>query len=237
MAKLEKMLEKPATEINELRKDTADYGMMIPEDEETEGPRLYHFVASKQIRDRDNDLIYCNPNEKGSGIGTEDYEKNPVFLAFHNDRQFPVGKCVKYAHTTGKDGIPQFEIWVEFAKTEEGQKAEYLYANGFMNAVSIRFRPTEYIYDDNEKGYNVFGCKLYEVSAVPLPANQEALLIKAMKTEQENIELKKKLEKKEIAIEEKLLIIQKNLVGEPDIGIEDKTKATLDAIYRNLTKE
>lgn len=170
---------------------------------------IFYFVASKQVRDRDSDLIYCGPNEKGQGILTDEFDKNPVFLAHHDDKEFPIGKVV--SHKLGQDsaGIPTFEIGVLFAETDDGQEAKYLYENGFMSAVSIRFRPMEYMFNDAEGGYDVFTCRLYEVSAVSIPANQEALIIKGWKAEKELDNIKMQLEQE--ALKKKLNDIKKNL--------------------------
>lgn len=149
------------------------------------GERTLRFVASKQIRDRDNDLVYSGQNEKGKGILTDEFAKNPVFLKIHDDRSWPIGKVTEYKQAADDAGVPQFEITVEFADTEDGNKALYLYKNGFMNAVSIRFRMIDYVYNETAKGFDIFTSKLWEVSAVPLPANQEALLMKAYESEKE----------------------------------------------------
>lgn len=149
------------------------------------GDRSLRFVASKQVRDRDGDLVYAEINEKGKGILTDEFARNPVFLKIHDDRSWPIGKVTEYKAAADESGIPQFEITVEFADTDEGNKALYLYKNGFMNAVSIRFRMIDYVYNDTAKGFDIFTSKLWEVSAVPLPANQEALIMKAYNSEKE----------------------------------------------------
>lgn len=146
---------------------------------EVDDSRILKFTASKQVRDRDNDLVYVGKNDKGAGILTADFDKNPVFLKIHDDHSWPIGKVISYQTTADGAGVPEFEITVEFADTDEGNLALYLYKNGFMNGVSIRFRPTEYVFNEQAKGFDIFTAILFEVSAVPLPANQEALLKKA----------------------------------------------------------
>lgn len=153
---------------------------------------IYYFVASKQVRDRDNDLIYCGSSDKGQGILTDEFDKNPVFLKCHDDKDYPIGKVVSHVTTMDSSGIPQLIIGVQFAETEDGAEAEYLYKNGFMSAVSIRFRPTEYVYNEFEQGFDVYTSKLYEVSAVSIPANQEALIIKGYKAQKKLEQYEKK---------------------------------------------
>lgn len=226
--KTDKMLQKP-----DPIRDTKNKAASM--DSQENG--IYHFVASKEVRDRDNDLIYVGPSDKGVGIDYTEFMTNPVFLKCHDDDEFPIGRVVKLAGGADANGTPQLEIWVEFAKTEAGMEAEYLYANGFMSAVSIRFRPTEYIYNDIEKGYDVFSSKLYEVSAVSIQANQEALLIKGWKAERENEALKKALQEKEKsqgAIKDKLEEIQKTVGGREPDSATDNTQIILDAILANI---
>lgn len=192
---------------------------------ESTGERTLRFVASKQVRDRDNDLVYSGQNEKGMGILTDEFAKNPVFLKIHDDRSFPIGKITEYKTASDEAGVPQFEITVEFADTEEGNKALYLYKNGFMNAVSIRFRMIDYVYNEPAKGFDIFTSKLWEVSAVSIPANQEALLIKAYEKEQE-LKLSEESSKR-------LDVIRENLKA---AGLSDKAGRLTKSIYDELLK-
>lgn len=192
------------------------------------GERSLRFVASKQVRDRDNDLVYSGPNDKGKGILTDEFQRNPVFLKIHDDRSWPIGKVTEYKQGADEAGVPQFEITVEFADTEEGNKALYLYKNGFMNAVSIRFRMIDYVYNEPAKGFDIFTSKLWEVSAVPLPANQEALLMKAYNADHEN----KDIELSEDAMKQ-LDVIRDNLRA---AGLSDKAGRLAKSIYADLLK-
>lgn len=200
---------------------------------EQTGERTLRFVASKQVRDRDNDLVYSGPNEKGKGILTDEFQKNPVFLKIHDDRSWPIGKVTEYKLGTDPAGVPQFEITVEFADTEDGNKALYLYKNGFMNAVSIRFRMLDYLFNEQAQGFDIYTSKLWEVSAVPLPANQEALLMKAYTTEQELTDNEhEKITLSEEA-EKRLDIIRENLRS---AGLTDKAGRMTESIYSELLK-
>ena len=157
----------------------------------TEGPQTVRVVATKEIIDRDGDLI------KVDGIDFAEYMQNPVFIWGHDQGEMPIGKVTELIKTKGADGVAQLEAVIEFAETDDGQEAAYLYANGFLNAVSICFRPVnmqEVFINSVLRGYDVTACKLYEISAVNIPANQAALVIKGLvKTARKTDELEKAL--------------------------------------------
>lgn len=193
------------------------------------------FVATKEIRDRDNDIVYVGANEKGKGILTENYMANPVFLPCHNIHAMSIGKCTALRKSVDGAGVNQLEADIEFAETEAGKEAKYLYGNGFMKAVSIRFRPKEYIYNEAERGIDVFTSELLEISAVPLPANQAALLKKGFEAERELSELKKSLIENKIS--ERLEAISKTIGGtsaQSEKG--DGNKKIYDAIFELAKK-
>jgi HK97 family phage prohead protease len=145
------------------------------------------FLASVELPDRDNDIIYI------SGIDTANIQKNPVFLANHNIRSKPIGKITAFRKML--DGDPKsLEIDVVFADTEDGIEYKYLYENGFMNAVSIQFVPKVYNRNEERKGYDVYESELLEVSAVTVPANQYALVKKGFQLERQTAELLAKVE-------------------------------------------
>lgn len=154
--------------------------------------KIYYFVASSEVEpDRDGDIVVVD------GIDVDNFKKNPVILFAHNYGSLPVGKAVDIK----KDG-EELIIGVEFADTEEGRKTEYLVSSGYMKAVSIGFIPKE-IYSDvwygakkksdlptdypewYEKNKDkvlmadtiIFKSELLELSVVPVPANQNALLV------------------------------------------------------------
>ena len=54
------------------------------------GDRSVQFTISKEVVDRDGDIL------RASGVDFTNYMKNPVFLSFHNSREFPLGKVTKF---------------------------------------------------------------------------------------------------------------------------------------------
>jgi HK97 family phage prohead protease len=181
--------------IKELAKLEKSFDLKVTKSE-TDGVKQFTFFASVEKRDRDNDIIMID------GIEMSNFEKNPVFLAAHDDRRPPVGKVVAWRKAT-IDGSKCLEIDVEFADTEAGREYQKLYDGGFMNAVSIRFIPAAdgYKYNDGASGFDVFKCELVEVSAVSIPANQYALIKKSWDIEAGKSELENRIviQGKEIA--------------------------------------
>lgn len=140
------------------------------------GDRRVLFTISKEVIDRDGDILRAN------GCDLTNYLKNKVFLGFHNSRDFPLGKTE--------------DIWIEadrvkaivyFPTVEElssdpnnaSEKAKlcdfcyHCYKTGMLNAVSVGFIPLEWI--EIEKGFDILKWELLEFSAVAVPANQDAI--------------------------------------------------------------
>jgi hypothetical protein len=158
-------LEKGKSNIKDLTVNTEDIG-----------ERTVRFTISKEVVDRDGDIL------RASGVDFTNYLKNPVFLGFHNSRDFPLGKVVKF--WVEGDSV---KADVYFPKIEElssdinnvSEKARLIdfcyccYKTGMLNAVSVGFIPLEWIETDN--GYDILKWELLEFSAVAVPANQDAI--------------------------------------------------------------
>lgn len=145
--------------------------------------RVRRFVGSTAIRDRCGDEIAVE------GWDTKNYTKNPVFLWAHNYGELPIGKTVSVERT---DKALVFDV--EFAPAEANPKAEQvlkLYDGGYLRAVSVGFRSkaSEWIDRNDEEeakrakkdpdapvGRRFTRVELLELSAVPVPANPDALM-------------------------------------------------------------
>lgn len=111
----------------------------------------------------------------------ENYQSNPVILYNHDDRDHPIGKG---------------EVWIEGARLmvrvlwdwpdPEAAKIAGKVKRGFLNAVSIRWKPEEVIArwrlprEDvlyAEEGYICRGNELLEISVVTIPADPQALVV------------------------------------------------------------
>jgi uncharacterized protein len=147
---------------------------------------LMEFVASTNIVDRAGDIVEQN-------FDLKHFRKNPVFLWGHNGAGLPIGKIVKiWSQPREKAGDKdkdkrETRIQVRFVPPEIYAFAEtvrQMYEEGFLKAVSIGFRPLERAVVTPEErdalGMGPWGerftkSELYEVSAVSIPANPEAL--------------------------------------------------------------
>jgi uncharacterized protein len=135
--------------------------------------RQITFVASSEAVDRYGDIVRI------AGVDTANYAKNPVVLAFHDSTAMPVGKAVAITKTVNP---AQLLITVQFCTPEEnpdGDKIYRLYKGGYMSAVSVGFIPLDVAprTDENGRvcGWEYLTSELLELSAVPVPANPEAL--------------------------------------------------------------
>lgn len=121
--------------------------------------------------DRDGDTL--NPN----GWQLDNYRKNPVVLFAHQSRQPPVARAT--------------ETWLEDEKLKSkalftpkemypfGYMIGQMYKEGFINAASVGFDPLKWTYVEDKNrpwGVDFLEQELLEWSAVPVPANAEALL-------------------------------------------------------------
>lgn len=135
------------------------------------GEGQYWITASSNDIDRDREIV--QPSAFKDTIKT--YMDNPVILAFHDHHSFPIGKATEYTI-----GSKYLRLKIEFADTDRGREAKYLYDNGFMNSFSIGFIPK--VWEDKEDGIRVYKeAELLEVSAVPIPANSAARMLREYK--------------------------------------------------------
>lgn len=136
--------------------------------EKAEDGGLWAMVSTNSV-DRTGDII-----EPSAFVNLNDYlQKNPVILFGHDHWKPPIGKAVD-----GKILDNGLALKIVFADTPLGREVQYLYDNGFMNAFSVGVIPIEY--EPIDTGYRFKKVELVEVSAVPVPANREAVAIRAL---------------------------------------------------------
>lgn len=127
------------------------------------------FVLSTDEVDRHGDVI------EAAGWKLESYRSNPVFLWAHDYARPVIGRAVETwteAH--------RLLARVEFAPTQFAQEVAALYQAGYQRGVSVGFKPLKYEERRHEKNGALLGIRfleqeLLEVSAVPVPANRNAL--------------------------------------------------------------
>lgn len=130
-------------------------------------PGLIRFTASTGAEDRDGDTVAPDGWDLGN------YLANPVFLWAHEYDHPPIGKAVQI--TTGNNALVmdiQFDMADEFAASIARK-----YAEGYLNAVSVGFRPKAGERRmDHPWGMHYTEQELLELSAVPVPSNPQALM-------------------------------------------------------------
>ena len=123
-------------------------------------------------RDRMDEVV-----EPG-GVDLKNYRKNPVVLFAHDHYNPPIGKAL-WTKKDDKGIIAK----VKFASTDFAQEIFTLFKEGIMNAFSIGFMPKEWVDGDGgKKPRRTFTkSEMIEFSAVPVPANPEALTLALQK--------------------------------------------------------
>ena len=132
----------------------------------------YRIVASTASPDRDDEIILPSAFKNLKNF----LETNPVILWAHDYSVPPIGKA-----TAGKIKDNMLTLDIEFADTEFGREVKYLYDNGFMSSFSVGFIPKQW--DRDPDGRLVFTeVELLETSAVPVPANAQANIMRTAKS-------------------------------------------------------
>lgn len=124
--------------------------------------------VSTAARDRYDEVL--DPK----GVDLSNYNKNPVVLWAHKYDIPPIGKALWTKRN--EEGVISK---LKFANTPFGQEIFNLYKEGFLKAFSVGFMPIEYEDGDGKKTprrtYKKW--EMLEYSAVPVPANPEALAL------------------------------------------------------------
>lgn len=114
------------------------------------------------------------------GADLSNFKKNPVVLFGHDYGSPPIGKAVWIKKSA--EGVT---AKIKFADTEFAQEIKGLFEGGFMNAFSVGFLPNfdTVERDDSDKAgrgkkkarLKFMDWELLEFSAVPVPANPDAI--------------------------------------------------------------
>ena len=127
------------------------------------------FVISSEEVDRHGDVVLAQ------GWRLQAYLRNPVFLWAHNYGLPVIGRALAVWPEPG-----QLLARLEFAPTEFASQVAALYRSGYQQGVSVGFRPLRYEERRDARtgaflGIRFLEQELLEVSAVPVPANRQAL--------------------------------------------------------------
>ena len=127
------------------------------------------FVLSTDDVDRHGDVVSAD------GWRLEAYLQNPVLLWAHDYRHPAIGRAVSVWSEPHR-----LLAKMEFAPSAFAQEVAALYASGFQWGVSVGFRPIRWEERRDSRSGAFLGLRyleqeLLEVSAVPVPANRQAL--------------------------------------------------------------
>jgi HK97 family phage prohead protease len=142
-----------------------------------DGSRVVTFCFSDGSVDRVGDTI--NPH----GWQLSGFRANPVCLWAHDSSSPPIGRVLR-TYISAERLMGQ----VQFASGDIYPFADQVYRlvkNGFINSVSVGFQPIEWRFsddDDRQFGIDFIRQELLEISVVPVPANQNALIEAAVKS-------------------------------------------------------
>ena len=128
------------------------------------------FVASTGAVDRHGDTVALD------GWKLEEYRQNPVVLWAHDYRQPTIG-LTEAVWNNGHALLAR----MHFAPTVFAKEVEGLYRQGYQRGVSVGFRPVRFeerrdLRSGAFLGIQFLEHELLEISAVPVPANSQALL-------------------------------------------------------------
>jgi len=136
-------------------------------------------IASTATPDRYGDVVLQE------GWDLANFKANPVIMPFHNYASPPVGRA---ENIRVEDSVLKMRV-VWDTGWDLGKTLARQYAEGFMRGVSVGFRPLDYaerstLADDDpnkaEAGFVIRAAELLEVSAAPIPVQQEALAAKSL---------------------------------------------------------
>ena len=133
---------------------------------------VFTFRASTETLDRQGEIVTAD------GWDTAEFEKNPVFLLAHDYRALPIGKVTKIV--TDEGGLLADVIFDH--DDETARQVESKFSRGFLNAVSVGFQPIEMEIPQGKNPGPPRHTKkaLLEISAVAVPANPDALMVRML---------------------------------------------------------
>ncbi len=154
---------------------------LMPVEVKEVGERMLEIAGSTEDKDRMGDII------KASGWKLKNYKNNPIFAWVHDYTLPPIGRGIKV--WVDKETM-KLMFRVEFAGPEieypmimpSAETVYKLYLGGFLHATSVGFIPLDWEGKSEENPTpkwegNVFTSQeLLELSAVPVPANANALV-------------------------------------------------------------
>jgi HK97 family phage prohead protease len=134
----------------------------------TATPRVYRFTASTGEPDRVGDRILV------SSWKLDAYKRNPVILAQHRSTELPIGRA-RNIWTTADALMVDVEFLPD-NMNPDADRVRQLVDAGYMNAVSVAFRPGPSTKNEFGGRDFLFPVDLTEISVVTVGANPSAVL-------------------------------------------------------------
>ena len=136
---------------------------------ESKGAPPMTFLISNEEVDRHGDVVLAQ------GWRLDAYRRNPVFLWAHDYTRPVIGRALSVWTEPG-----QLLARMDFAPTDFAREVAALYRSGYQQGVSVGFKPLRYEERRQDRtgaflGIRFLEQELLEVSAVPVPANRNAL--------------------------------------------------------------
>lgn len=137
--------------------------------------RTFWAIASSESPDRDNDIIRID------GWNLKNYQKSPRGLWMHDYFEHPHFKTLKIKVDKDKK---QLQFQPQFDTHERAILTFNQFANGFLDDFSVGFIPGQFSYRNSENTWDggrdfVKNHELLEISAVTVPANAEASILRS----------------------------------------------------------
>ena len=195
-------------------------------------------VGSKQINDRDNDIVDVK------GMDLKNYKKNPVFIWAHRGSETPEN-VIGTAKKVWVDGS-NLMFKLEFLDSDVNPRADMvykMYKAKALRAFSIGFAPDweKAAYNEKRGGFDFPSSELLEISAVPVPANPAALANELKQVQMtgnadelevkdfemyleenfEEVEIKEPLEKKVLLLEKEINDLKKRFDTPPEVKVDE----------------
>lgn len=137
-----------------------------------EPPEYHDFVATKEVEDRDGDIVLCK------GCRLDNYKANPVVLWNHKADipDYVLGTAADGSGLSVKSIGHQMHARVFYDLDREMPRAvAKMVAKGVLRGMSVGFKAHDVEPRSGYRGHVVKDWELLELSITPLPTNQEAL--------------------------------------------------------------
>ena len=136
-------------------------------------------ILTKEVIDRDNEVVVID------GLDLSNYNKNPVLLWAHNKTELPLG-TISNIRVEVDNGIKCLVGDINWSPSyDKAQTVKKLFQENILKGVSMGFNFSDWIVlNDATATANypsgtilITKSELLEVSAVPVPANQDSLTL------------------------------------------------------------